>query len=181
MTAIEPGKTPYAHAREAVVDVPVTPDRLFAHLDDPARLGGHMEKPSMMMMGGSMTYRFDEASGRAVGAVITMGGSFLGIGLSVEEVVTVREPPRRKVWETRGQPHILIMGAYRMGFEIAPATDGSRLKVFIVYNHLTTMGGRILSYLFASLYARWCVTQMARAGQRHFCRRENAGAAPHSA
>jgi hypothetical protein len=45
-----------------------------------------------------MTYEFDEAKGRAVGSVIKMGGSFLGIKLFVEEVVTERDSPRRNVW-----------------------------------------------------------------------------------
>lgn len=159
----------YGHHRSAIAQVTAAPDLVFARLDDPARLGGHMEKPSIMMMGGSMTYQFDDAKGRAIGSVIKMGGGFLGIELAVEEVVTVHQPPRLKVWETRGQPHILIMGAYRMGFEISPTNGGgSHLRVFIDYDHLTTLIGGILSTLFASIYADWCVRQMAKDAKRHF-------------
>ena len=120
-----------------------------------------MEKPSMMMMGGRMAYEFDEAKGRAVGSVIKMGGSFLGLRLFVEEVVTERDPPRRKVWETRGRPRILIIGAYRMGFEITPSGRHSKLRVFIEYDHPASAMGRILGRAFAPLYARWCVKRMA--------------------
>jgi hypothetical protein len=50
---------------EANVDVFATPVELFDYLDDQARLANHMKKRSTMIMGGSMTYEFDEASGRA--------------------------------------------------------------------------------------------------------------------
>ena len=159
----------YAYADEVSADVP---EQVFDHLDDQARLGGHMEKPSMMMMGGRMTYEFDDAKGRAVGAVIRMGGSFMGLRSFVEEVVTVRDRPRLKIWETRGAPRILIMGAYRMGFEIMPAGKGSRLRVFIDYDHPQSAVGRMLGSLFAPMYARWCVQRMAHDASRHFQERE---------
>jgi hypothetical protein len=68
----------------------------------------------MMMMGGRMTYAFDAAGGRAVGSVIKMGGSFLGIRLAVEEVVIERQPPHHKAWETVGQPRMIVISRYRM-------------------------------------------------------------------
>ena len=158
----------YAHADEATVEVRAAPDELFEHLDDQARLGTHMEKPSMMMMGGRMTYEFDEAKGRAVGSVIKMGGSFLGIRLFVEEVVTERDPPRRKVWETRGHPRILIIGAYRMGFEITSSGAHSRLRIFIEYDRPLSAIGRVLGGAAAPIYARWCVKRMADDAKAHF-------------
>lgn len=158
----------YAHSDETTLEVRAAPDRLFDHLDDQARLGSHMEKPSMMMMGGRMTYEFDEAKGRAVGSIIKMGGSFLGIQLLVEEVVTERDPPRRKVWETRDRPRILIIGAYRMGFEITPSGEHSKLRVFIEYDHPPSPIGRILGRAFARMYARWCVERMADDARLHF-------------
>ena len=151
----------YRRAEETTAEVHAPPERLFDHLDDQARLGAHMEKPSMMMLGGRMTYAFDQAKGRAVGSVIEMGGSFLGIRLSVEEVVTERDPPRRKVWETRGRPRLLVIGAYRMGFEITPSGANSRLRVFIEYDDPLSPIGRLLAGGFAPMYARWCVKRMA--------------------
>jgi hypothetical protein len=158
----------YAFADEVTVEVNATPDLLFDHLDDQTKLATHMEKRSMMMMGGRMIYEFDKAKGRAVGSVIKMGGSFLGIGLSVEEVVTERDSPRRKVWETRGRPRILIIGSYRMGFETFSVGQRSKLRVFIEYNHPRTIAGRLLGSLFAPTYARWCVKRMAEDAMRHF-------------
>jgi hypothetical protein len=158
----------YAHAAEAGVEVNAGAEALFDYLDDQAHLGSHMEKPSMMMMGGRMTYAFDEAKGRAVGSVIKMGGAMLGLRLSVEEVVTKHTPPHRKAWETRGHPHLLIIGAYRMGFEIAAASNGQRLRVFIDYNHPRSAFGRLLGFFFARMYASWCVARMADDAALHF-------------
>ena len=158
----------YPYTDDVRVEVRAPPDRLFDHLDDQARLGAHMEKPSMMMMGGRMAYEFDEAKGRAVGSVIKMGGSVLGIRLFAEEVVTERDPPLRKAWETRGRPHILIIGDYRMGFEITPSGGHSDLRVFIEYDHPPSLIGRILGTAFAPLYARWCVKRMADDARLHF-------------
>jgi hypothetical protein len=158
----------YAHSAEAVVMVATSADALFEYLDDQEHLGSHMQKPSMMMMGGRMTYEFDEARGRSVGSVIRMGGSVLGIRLSVDEVVVEHSPPVRKVWETRGQPRILVIGAYRMGFEISPSGKLAQLRVFINYDHPSPVVGRILAWGFASAYARWCVNRMAQSGRMRF-------------
>jgi phosphoketolase len=44
----------YARADEVSVEVNTVPTALFDHLDDQERLAAHMNKPSMMMMGGRM-------------------------------------------------------------------------------------------------------------------------------
>jgi hypothetical protein len=152
---------------EAIVAVAAPPEAVFAYLDDPRSLGGHMEKPSAMMMGGSMRYAFDAAGGRAVGSVITMKGDVLGVDLGLEQVVTERTSSR-KVWDTRGEPHLLVMGAYRMGFDVAPAPGGSILKVFIDFNLPQRGFARVLGALFGRLYARWCVQRMTKDAARHF-------------
>jgi hypothetical protein len=158
----------YRKHDEVRVEVNAAPQALFDRLDDQERLAAHMEEPSMMMMGGRMTYGFDAAEGRAVGSVITMGGRFLWLDLKVEEVVTERYPPKRKAWETRGRPRLLIIGGYRMGFEIEAREKASALRVFIDYDDAKSWAGRVLGALVAPLYARWCVERMAKDAQRYF-------------
>ena len=145
----------------ATVEVAMAPERLFERLDGHSRLAAHMEKPSMMTLGGRMAYTFDEGKGRAVGSAIRMSGHFLGISLGVDEIVTERDPPRRKVWETIGHPRLLVIGAYRMGFEIEPKGDGSQLRVFIDYAYPVSLGGCVTGGLLAGPYARWCVRRIA--------------------
>lgn len=159
----------YAFEHEATAEVRAAAQALFDRLDDQTKLGAHMEQRSMMMMGGRMTYDFDEAKGRAVGSVIRMGGSFLGLTLDVEEVVTERVPPTHKTWETRGRPRMIIIKDYRMGFQITPlAADRSRLKVFIAYDRPVSFFGAILAPLLAPMYARWCVQRMIDDAVTHF-------------
>lgn len=145
-----------------MADIAASAEVLFDYLDDQASLGSHMQKPSMMMLGGRMSYEFDEAKGRAAGSSIKMQGNILGLALSVEEVIIERQPPRRKVWETRGRPKLLVIGGYRMGFEISASGAASRLRVFIDYGYPATIAGKLLGPLFGSMYARWCVNRMAK-------------------
>lgn len=158
----------YARHDEVSVDVAAEPAALFDHLDDQERLAAHMNKPSMMMMGGRMFYEFDAARGRAVRSVIRMGGSFLWLRLFVEEVVTEHQRPWRKAWETRGDHRLIVIDNYRMGFEIEDGGGLSRLRIVIDYDLPRNFIARVLSALFAPLYARWCVERMAKDAQRAF-------------
>ncbi|MDK1491180.1 SRPBCC family protein [Sinorhizobium sp. 7-81] len=162
----------YTRSAQAIVDVAASPNALFDYLDDQARLGSHMQKPSMMMLGGQMSYELDDAQGRAVGSVIRMEGTMLGVRLVVEEVVIERLPPRRKVWETRGRPELIAIGAYCLGFEIEAAGQSSRLRVFIDYDYPRSVLGRILGWIFGPIYARWCVKRMAEDAVRTFQRQK---------
>ena len=158
----------YAHHDEATVFVAASPEVVFDRLDNQARFGEHMQRPSLMMAGGSMQYELDEAGGRELGSVIRMRGTMLGLGFFVEEVVTEREAPRHKAWETRGDPRLLVIDHYRMGFDIAPHATGSQMRVFIDYNRPTNLVGRFLSLFFARTYARWCVRRVADDAVRVF-------------
>lgn len=158
----------YRSHYETSVDVAAEPAALFDYLDDQERLAAHMAKPSMMMMGGRMTYEFDAAKGRALDSVIRMRGDFLWLHLFVEEIVTAHNRPSRKTWKTRGAPKLLIMGGYTMGFDVSRAASVSRLRVFIDYDQPATFLGRVFGVLFAPLYARWCVDRMANDAKERF-------------
>ena len=149
---------PLQHASEAIVPAPV--DSVFAHLDDHARLASHMERPSWMLGGGYMHAEIDAARGQAVGSRIALSGRAFGIRLSVEEVVTARSPPTHKVWETRGTPRLLVIGHYRMGFDLVPVADATKLRVVIDYALPDAGPGRLLGRLFGPTYARWCTRRM---------------------
>jgi hypothetical protein len=167
MTAIEPNSP--ALAATAAVDrrhfassavVQGTPEAVFERLDDQTRLAAHMQKSSIMMGGGSMAYDFDEGRGQQVGSHIRMKGVAFGQRLEVDEVVTERAPPARKVWRTTGEPSLLVISAYEMGFALAPAPAGSRLEVWIDYAVARRPLWRWLAALLAMAYACWCVRRM---------------------
>jgi hypothetical protein len=156
----------YHYETSAIVRAPL--DRVFAHLDDHARLSAHMSKSSWMMGGGSMLVEFDAARGQNIGSWIRLSGKILGVTLAVEEIVTERTPPRRKAWETTGVPRLLVIGRYRMGFEIAQRDAGSHLTVFIDYALPEGAVTRWVGYFLGGYYARWCTHRMLVDAVRHF-------------
>ena len=150
---------------------------VFAHVDDHARLSSHMSQSSWKMGGGRMDVVLDAERGQRVGSVIRLDGTVFGVRLFVEEVVTEREPPYRKAWETVGEPRLLVIGAYRMGFELTPeAGDGSRLRVFIDYALPERGLAHWLGRLFGRSYARWCTRRMVADAVRQFAPGGPAGA-----
>ncbi len=110
----------------------------------------------------------DERRGKVVGSHIRMSGKILGLELSLDEVVTERQPPIRKVWETVGSPRLLVIGPYRMGFEVVPSGNGSRFRVFIDYALPPRWPARWLGRLFGGYYARWCTRTMVDDAVRQF-------------
>ena len=161
---------------EGVVAIAASPEDVFAFADDQSRLSSHMSQSSWMMGGGRMSVDFDEAKGQAVGSHIELSGRVFGIRLFLDEMVTRRDPPREKTWQTVGTPRLLVIGNYRMGFQVTPASSGSRLRVFIDYDLPTGWLTRSLGRLFGDVYAKWCVAQMLSAVSRHFSPRVAAAA-----
>jgi hypothetical protein len=156
----------YHYETSAMVRAPL--ERVFAHMDDHARLSSHMTQSSWVMGGGSMQVEFDTARGQKIGSWIRLSGKILGVTLAVEEIVTERMPPRRKLWETTGVPRLLVIGRYRMGFEIAPREAGSQVAVFIDYALPEEALTRWLGYVLGGYYARWCTQRMVGDAVRHF-------------
>lgn len=150
----------YARSARRSATVAAPPEAVFAALDDPLRLGRHMARPSAAMLGGHMRTTPDAGGGRVVGSVVRVEGSVLGLGLSILEAVVERDPPRRKVWETVRPPRLVVLGSYRLGFEIVPHGDGSDVEAFIDYDHPQGPLGGLLGRLGASTYARWCLDRI---------------------
>jgi len=156
------------HHDETSAPVPAPVDKVFAHVDDHTRLSSHMSRSSWMMGGGRMEIELDSGRGQTVGSRIRLAGKIFGMRLSVEEVVTERDPPHRKVWETTGSPRLLVIGRYRMGFEVTPRGNSALLRVYIDYALPESVPARWFGYLLGRYYARWCARQMVNDAVRHF-------------
>jgi hypothetical protein len=101
---------------------------------------------------------------------VRLNGSFLGLGIEIDEQVVERVPPVCKTWETMGPQHMLILAGYRMGFVLTPRDRGCRLQVFIDYALPPSGLGRVLGRIAGGSYARWCVTSMIAEAARFFGR-----------
>lgn len=150
-TGLSGGLLGYERKYSRAVTLDASADEVFAFADDFTRLSSHMGQSSAMMMGSSMQTSFDERRGQAVGSHVRMTGKMLGIELFLDEVVREREPPRHKAWETVGTPRLLIIGGYRLGFDITSIGQRSVLQVFIGYNLPTEPAQRLLGRLFGGL------------------------------
>lgn len=153
---------------ESEARIRASSDALFSYLDDPRRLSSHMSKSSWMMFGSRMDIQVDEAEAHAVGSRIRLSGHVLGIRTHVDETVIERTPPFRKTWETIGMPRLLVIGAYRMGFEIRPESNYSLLRVLIDFAIPERRPARWLGYTFGRWYARWCTSRMVNDAAKHF-------------
>lgn len=153
---------------EETVTVNAPLEEVFRYADDFANFSSHMNKSSWMMAGGKMETQVDEGKGQRVGSHIKMGGNILGFNLHLDEVVIEHKPPLHKAWETVGDLNLLVIDHYKLGFDIEPNSDGSKLKVFIDYNLPKSFASRILGYLFGNMYAKWCVHQMTLGVEEHF-------------
>lgn len=158
----------FARHAEAVATLKAPPVRLFGFLDDQHNLSAHMQEPSLMLLGSRMEIYTDESGGRSVGSRFGFRGAILGIPLRVDEIVTARELPRRKAWETVGEPFLWVIGSYGMGFEIVPQGKGARLRVYIDYALPERGLPHLLGVLFGGFYAAWCAASMVKDAKRHF-------------
>ena len=159
----------YALHEEYQSTVAAPPAEVFARLDDHARLSSHMSQRSWKMGWGKMETVLDDQRGQSVGSHIVLRGRVFGISLHLDEVVIARDAPLGKAWETVGEPRLIVIGQYRMGFELRAANGrSSHLRVHIDYNIPDRGVSRILGRLFGRTYAQWCVRQMVRDAEQAF-------------
>ena len=160
----------YSRHEEHSAPINASAERVFDQLDDQTRLTEHMSKRSWKMGWGKMETVLDAQQGRSVGSHIVLRGRVFGIRLYLDEVVTVREPPLTKTWETIGEPRLLVIGPYRMGFDLTPNDTTAQLRVAIDYDLPTKGISRVLGRLFGRSYAQWCTRQMVRDAQHSFAK-----------
>ncbi len=82
--------------------------------------------------------------------------------MHVAERVTHYDSPLAKAWQTFGEPRLLVIGHYAMGFDLTPLGSTSSLRVWIDYSPPNGFWTRLLAWVFADIYARWCVDRMLK-------------------
>lgn len=158
MTSETQANRTYARHSEGSAIVVASPEEVFDFLDEHRNLASHMGSGnSPMMGGGQMVVELDAADGKELGSHIVMRGSAFGFDIYVDEVVIERERAVKKTWETV-EERLVVIGAYRLGFTLAPAGRGTNVTVWIDYD--LPARRRWLGRLGGRMYARWCVKQM---------------------
>lgn len=158
----------YTRHEESSAVIHASTEQIFAPLDDQTRLSAHMNRRSWKMGWGKMETVLDAEHGQSVGSQIVLRGRVFGIRLYLDEIVTLRDPPLRKAWEIVGEPRLLVIGPYRMGFDLTPNGSNTQLRVWIDYDLPADGIPWLLGQLFGRWYAKWCTRQMVQDAQRSF-------------
>lgn len=159
---------PYEEHYEDSIFMPAPAQDVLDYVDDHSNYYSHVIKFSRMV-GGSMDLQMDDSHGQSVGSHIRLSGKVLGRSLSPEEVITKREPPHIKTWETVGIPKFLIVGQYQYNVQIEPQGNGSVLRVTFYSDPPKESGA--LRRLFSKAYTKLCAREMIGVTRDYFTQR----------
>lgn len=89
------------------------------------------------------------------------------MGLKMDFTVEVTKwlPGEEKVWETIGSPELIIYSWYRMHLRLTKFLAGTSAELSISYEKPNGLLYRLLSFLFADWYCRWCLKHMLEDGK----------------
>ena len=155
------------HYEDSVI-VKSDPVKVFVYSDDHTNFSSHMNKSSWRMGGGKMNTYIDDKKFQQPGSHLQMEGTVFGIKLYLDEVITKREPSFKKEWETVGKLNLVVIDHYRLGYEIKPENEGSKIRVYIDYDLPKSAKTLWLGVLFGGMYAKWCVNQMINGVKENF-------------
>lgn len=152
---------------QAAAPVAASAADVFAFLDGQTHVASHISGWSWKVLGTNLKPYMDNGRTRAVGSTFGVAGHILGIPLSVDEVVTSRNPGVRKTWRTRGIPRLAVIGPYTMGFELTPRPGGTVVRVFMEYCPVAGGLPWPIRLALADAYARWCTRRMIKDVRAH--------------
>ena len=137
-----------------------SPTELFRCLDDLGVTGMHMTKSSMMMMGSKLRLTFLTANKRGLGSRYRWTGTMMGMKMDFTVEVKRWSYGKEKVWETIGPTKLIIYSWYRMHLITRATESGAQAELSITYENPSGLINKLLSFLFADWYCRWCLQQM---------------------
>lgn len=138
-----------------------TPEQVFKCIDDLGVTGMHMTQSSMMMMGSKLNLEFLTNNHTGPGTKYRWSGKMMGLPMDFTVEVTKWISGKEKIWETIGDTKLIIYSWYRMQLIITPSINNyTKVELSISYERPRGFFNRILSFLFADLYCKWCLKQM---------------------
>lgn len=137
-----------------------TPEKVFQCLDDLGVTGMHMTKSSMAMMGSKLVLNFLTEDKKGLGTKYRWTGKMMWMNMDFTVIVTKWVDGKEKTWETVGTSKMIIYSWYRMHFDLKNVHDGTVAELSITYEKPTGLFAKLISWLFADLYCRWCLKSM---------------------
>jgi hypothetical protein len=137
-----------------------TPEEVFKTIDNLGVTGMHMTKSSMMMMGSKLHLEFLTQNQTGLGSRYRWTGYMMGLRMDFTVEVTRWVEGKEKVWETSGDAQLIIYSWYRMELRVIQSGSGTKAELSIAYEKPKGFFKRIISFLLADLYCRWCLQKM---------------------
>lgn len=137
-----------------------TPVDVFKCIDDLGVTGMHMTQSSMMMMGSKLNLEFLTENHTGFASKYRWTGKMMGMLMDFTVEVTKWISPKEKIWETIGDTKLIIYSWYRMHLLIVPGPGGCKAELSICYEKPKGFFNKILSFLFADWYCKWCLKHM---------------------
>lgn len=145
---------------------PFQPDIVFQCLDNLGITGMHMTQSSMMMMGNKLNLKFLTEQHTGLGTRYQWTGRMMGFKMDFTVEVTKWIRGVEKIWETIGTPQLIIYSWYMMHLLLTQFPGGTSAELSISYERPRGFFYRLLSFLFAGWYCRWCLKHMLEDGKR---------------
>jgi len=137
-----------------------SPVEVFNAIDDLGVTGTHMTQSSAMMMGSKLNLEFLTEHRTGPGSTYRWSGKMMGMPMDFTVKVTKWVADDEKTWETIGTTRLIIYSWYRMHLKVIPLSNGTQAELSITYERPDGLLNRIISWLFANMYCRWCLRKM---------------------
>lgn len=142
------------------VYINASPEEVFEILDDLGVTGMHMTQSSVMMMGSKLHLQYLTENKKGLGSKYRWTGKMLGMNMDFTVEVTKWIKGVEKVWETIGEARMIIYSWYRMNLLVSKNGSRSHVELSITYKKPNAWFAKIISFLFADWYCRWCLKSM---------------------
>ena len=151
---------------------PALPGEVFDLIDDLGITGMHMTKSSMALMGSKLDLNYLTEHHTGPGSKYRWTGKMIGIKMDFTVEVTKWIYGVEKSWETIGEARMIIYSWFRMHLLLRNQNGGAVAELSITYEKPIQWYLKILSFLFAGLYARWCLKNMLSDSKKAIIERE---------
>lgn len=142
------------------------PNLVFDVMDDLGVTGSHMTNSSMMMMGSKLNLEYLTPFHKGLGTKYRWRGKMMGLTMDFTVEVTKWIEGAEKVWGTIGESRLIIYSGFQMTLKVFPESTGARAVLSISYEKPTRLVQRILCFLFADWYCKWCLRKMLNDAQK---------------
>jgi hypothetical protein len=148
--------------------IPAESEKVFSFMDDYSKTGMHMTESSTMMMGSKLQLEQLSPNATGIGATYRWFGKMMGMTIDFTQTVSKWVQGVEKEWKTNGDVKIIIMGWYRMFWNLKPVEGGTLATIGIDYSAPREWYFKVLSFLFGGMYSRWCLNSMLRDTKKAF-------------